>query len=240
MLEILYKLQKLEAEEQALLAGQKNCEEYRQLRELKGEFERLKQTLLQRQEQINAMQTAMQALPGELAEIDGKLEAERAAIYNGSVANIRELTAREAQVGALTEKSAALGAELTQKQTELRRLLQQAKTLQQRMMEQHQQFTQQYQQYETLREQWQSGLDALAADKQALLGGVSGQDLAWYEEQKPLFAGSPVAMLSAGHVCDGCRTVVTPMLYKRTVFGERTRCEKCGRYLFIEEIENKA
>lgn len=233
MLETLYKLQRLEAEEAVVQASQKNCAEYRALRELKAEFERLKQNLLQRKEQIDALQQEIRPLSGDLDGMRQKLEQERAALYDGSVANIRELTAREAQINALTEKTAALTERQSQKQTDLRRLTQQAKTLQQRMTEQHQQFAEQYKEYEVLRENWQNALQALATDKQELLSQVAEQELAWYEEQKPLFAGSPVARLDANHVCDGCRTLVTPMLYKRTVFGERTRCEKCGRYLFL-------
>ena len=235
MLETLYKLQKLEAEEASLLAGQKNTEEYHRLRELKAEFERIKQALLQRQEQLTALREAMLNLPREAAEIAERLEKERSAIYDGSIVNIRELTARQSQISALEERSAAVTGELAQKQTELRQVVHKAKQLQQLMTDQHQQFTEQYRQYEVYRENCQSELNALASDKEALLSIVNEKDLAWYEAQKPLFAGLPVARLDDNHVCDGCRTMVTPALYKRTVLGESTRCEKCGRYLFIAQ-----
>ena len=91
-----------------------------------------------------------------------------------------------------------------------------------------------YQEYNSLRQGWQSELAELAVNKENLLLQISDVDLAWYEDQKPLFAGLPVAKLDSNQACDGCRTKVTPMLFKRTVQGEHTRCEKCGRYLFVE------
>ena len=234
MLPLLYKLQKLETEETAILAAQKNCAEYRQVKELKAGFERQKKELLQLQEQLNALQREAQSLPHDIAEIDAKLERERAAIYDGRVANIREYNARQAQISALEEKSAALAAEQNKKQAELQQGLGQAKQLEQDLKEQYQHLSEQYQRYDALRQGWQGDLSALAKHKEDLLAQIESADLAWYEQQKPLFAGLPTAKLDSNQVCDGCRTMVTPILYKRTVQGERTRCEKCGRYLFVE------
>jgi len=45
MLTLLYQLQKLEVRETAIIAGQKNCIEYQQVKELKEGFERQKQEL---------------------------------------------------------------------------------------------------------------------------------------------------------------------------------------------------
>ena len=235
MLILLYKLQKLEAEEAAILAAQKNCAEYRQVQELKAVFERQKKELLQLKEQLKALQQQAQALPREIAEINAKLERERAAVYDGSVANIREFNARQAQISVLEEKSTALTAEHQQKQEEFQEGWRRAKQLQQDLEEQFQELSLQYQRYDNMRQGWQRELSVLVADKQAMQKQIESADLAWYEGQKPLFAGLPVAKLDSGHACDGCRTIVTPMLYKRTVQGERTRCEKCGRYLFVEQ-----
>jgi predicted nucleic acid-binding Zn-ribbon protein len=234
MLTLLYQLQKLEAREAAILAAQKNCIEYQQVRELKEGFERQKQELLQGREQLSALQQQVQALPREIAETNDKLDRERAAVYDGRVANIREYNARQAQISVLEEKSAALVAEHQQRQCEYQRGLRHAKQLQQSLEEHYQQLSQQYRQYDDLRQGWQQELSGLAADKELLLTQIEGADLAWYEKQKPLFAGLPVAKLDNNRVCDGCRTMVTPMLHKRTVQKERTRCEKCGRYLFVE------
>lgn len=234
MLTLLYKLQNLEAEEAAIRAAQKNCAEYRQVQEQKVMFERQKEELLQLQEQLSSLQQQVQALPREIAEINAKLERERAAVYDGSVANIREFNARQSQISMLEEKHTSLKSEHQQKQEEFLQLLRQAKQLKQQLESQYQQLNQRYQEYDNLRQGWQSELSTLTANKEALLAQIPDSDLTWYEEQKPRFAGLPVAKLCDNHACDGCRTLVTPMLYKRTVQGDRTRCEKCGRYLFIE------
>ena len=237
MLTLLHQLQKLEVKEAAILAAQKNSTEYRQVKGLKAGFEQQKKELLRFQDQLNALQQQIQALPVALAEINAKLKDEQAAVYDGSVANIRELNARQAQISALEEKSAALEAEQKQKQEEFAQGLRQAKQQKQELEEQYRQLTEQYRQYDDLRQGWQSELGALAADKESLLALIGSKDLTWYEKQKPLFAGLPVAKLHSNRTCDGCQTMVTPILYKRTVHGERTRCEKCGRYLFVEKEE---
>jgi len=235
MLILLHQLQKLEVKEAAIIAAQKNCAEYRQVKELKAEFEQQKKELLRLQDQLGAAQQQIQSLPALLAEIELKLKSERAAVYDGSIANIRELNARQAQISALEEKSAALAAEQKQRQEEFAQGLRQAKQLQQQLEELYQQLNQQYRQYDELRQGWQRELSALAADKKTLLTQIDNEHLTWYEKQKPLFAGIPVAKLYSNHTCDGCQTMVTPIVYKRTVHGESTRCEKCGRYLFVEE-----
>jgi predicted nucleic acid-binding Zn-ribbon protein len=234
MLTLLYKLQKLEAEEAAILAAQKNCAEYRQIQEQKAIFERQKKELLQLKDQLNALQQQVQVLPQEIAEINARLERERAAVYDGSVANIREFNARQTQIGVLVEKSTALTAEHQQKQGEFQQSLRRAKQLQNTLEKQYQQLSSQYRKYDDMRQGWQQGLSTLNAYKEDLLAQIKSADLTWYMEQKPLFAGLPVAKLDSNHACDGCRTMVTPMLFKRTVQGERTRCEKCGRHLFVE------
>ena len=234
MLTLLYQLQELEVREAAIVAAQKNCPEYRQVRELKARFGQQKKELLRLQEQLSALQQQTQALPLDIAEISAKLERERAAVYDGSVANIREFNARQTQISALEEKNTALAEELKLKQAEFQRGLRQAKKLQQSLEEQHQQLSQQYQQFEDLRQGWQSELKELAAAQEAMRAQIASEELAWYEGQKPLFAGTPLAQLLGNQVCCGCHTMVTPILYKRTVQGERTRCEKCGRYLFVE------
>jgi predicted nucleic acid-binding Zn-ribbon protein len=235
MLTLLYQLQELEVKEAAIVTAQKNCSEYRKVRELKAGFERQKKELLQLQEQLSALRRHNQTLPLDIAEISAKLERERSAVYDGSVANIREFNARQAQISALEEKNSALTTEQKLKQEEFQRGLRQAKKLQQELEEQHQQLSRQYHLYDDLRQGWQSELSALGEDKEAVRALIASAELIWYEEQKPIFAGTPVARLNSNQVCCGCRTMVTPIVYKRTTQGERTRCEKCGRYLFTEQ-----
>ncbi|MCL1905813.1 MAG: hypothetical protein FWG06_02260 [Clostridiales bacterium] len=234
MLTLLYTLQNLEAGEAAIRAAQKNCEEYRRVQDLKTVFERQKRELLQLQEQLSALQKLTQSLPREIADINARLERERAAVYDGSVANIREFNARQTQISVLEEKNTALAEEHSKKQEEFQQGLRQARQLKQDLEEQFKNLSQEYQRYDELRQGWQGELSTLAVEKEALLAQINSADLAWYEAQKPLFAGTPVAILDSNQACGGCRTMVTPILYKRTVQGDRTRCEKCGRYLFVE------
>lgn len=234
MLALLYKLQKLESQETAILAAQKNCAEYKRVRELKTQFDQLKTELLQLQQQLNDLQQEVQELIKMLGEMTDKLTQERAAVYDGSIANIREFNARQAQISALEEKSSAFTTLLNQKEEEFEQGSKQAKKLKQKLKSQYQQLSIEYQQYDDLRSRWLSDLETLAKEKETLLLQIPKESITWYKGQKPLFSGLPIALLDTSHVCTGCRTMVTPALYKRTLQGEHTRCEKCGRYLFVE------
>ncbi|MCL1975704.1 MAG: hypothetical protein FWG61_06055 [Firmicutes bacterium] len=234
MLTLLYKLQKLEAKEAAILAAQKDSVEYRRLQEQKAAFDTQKKELIQIQEELSLMQQQIKTLPDEIMDISVKLEQEKAAVYDGSIANIREFNARQAQISALEEKSSTLTEQQMQKKKEFKSALRQAKQMQQNLEVQYKIVSEEYRQYDELRQGWRNELNALSLDKDALIAKIDNADLAWYEEVKPLFAGLPIAKLDNNKACDGCRTMVTPILYKRTVQGERTRCEKCGRYLICE------
>ena len=78
-------------------------------------------------------------------------------------------------------------------------------------------------------------LTELEEEKKALIANIDADELSWYENVRNKCGGSPVAKLSADHVCSGCHTIVPPITFKRTSMGRKTICENCGRTLFVEE-----
>ena len=78
----------------------------------------------------------------------------------------------------------------------------------------------------------------LARKKEEITASLDSDELAWYAQIRHKCDGTPIAKLSSGQVCGGCFTIVTPATYRRTVNGQTTCCEKCGRVLFVEEDQD--
>ena len=104
MLKQLYQLQLIETKERHELEKQQKSNEFQQLRKVKADFTHQKDSYLQLEQEIAALDEQLASFPAQMAELEEKISAENAAIYDGSVVNAKELAAREAQIAALTEK----------------------------------------------------------------------------------------------------------------------------------------
>ncbi|MDO4581211.1 MAG: hypothetical protein Q4B96_01330 [Bacillota bacterium] len=234
MLKLLFQLQSIEAAERAVHNEKKNSAEYQRLCALKADFEREKHEWQELNEQIAQIEQALFAYPALIKELREKCEAEKQAIYDGSINSTKELDARQSQAAAHEQKlaeaeqeAAGLGekkAALDARQAELK----------QQMEGVYQQFMQTKEQFQQRQAQWQAHERKLAEQKAALVKDIDPDSLSWFEQNRDKFHGSPVARLDAKHVCSGCRTIVPPVTYKRTVLGQKTFCEKCSRILFVD------
>lgn len=234
MLNLLFRLQQLEAEERSIAAERINSQEYKQLRAIKAAFDAKKQQYLRLSEDIASLAGELETFPARLAEAERRLAAEQTAIYDGSVSSSKALAARESQAASLAESlselrslQAAYEGEQAQKQAV-------SEQLRREMEEQYLSFRDIKQSYQAAQDIRQQKLDQLTAAKQQIVSRVDGQTLLWFEQQREKFGGSPVACLNQQHICSGCHTMAPPITYKRTLQGQRTYCEKCGRILFVE------
>ena len=236
MLKELFKLQNIEVAERAVLDEKKESREFKQLKELKATFELQKENYLKMEKELASLDSQLSVFPKQIGELEERINQENKAIYDGSVSNIKELSAREAQVAALSEKLKELQSlrelylgEYEQKHAEY-------EENRKKMAENYQLFEKIKTDFQKMQEVWQQNLDDLAAQKKSLIAGIAKKDVAWYESIKEKCNGTPIAMLNADHVCSGCHTIVPPVTFKRTTLGQKTFCEKCGRTLFVEEI----
>lgn len=234
MLNLLFRLQQIEAEERAIAAERINSQEYKELRSIKAAFDVKKQQYSRLMNDLDSLAEEINGFPARLAEGRSRLEKERAAIYDGSVSSPKALAAREAQVKALEENLAELQALEAMHLGEREQKRAVASQLEQEMEEQYHCFRDIKQSYQAAQDIRQQRLDALNAAKAELIPGIDAQSMQWFEEQRQRFGGTPVASLNEQHICSGCHTMVPPITYKRTMLGQRTFCEKCGRILFVE------
>jgi predicted nucleic acid-binding Zn-ribbon protein len=236
MLNILFGIQKLEAEERVIAAEKANCWEHNELRSIKTVFESKKAMLLELNKAILTKAETLARLDKENVTLHKKLEKEKAALYDGSVTNPKELQAREKQIEALKEQMTMLEENKAAEEKDLEKANTEANELQKDLTAAYEDFNEIKKVYKQLVDDWQKSLDNVLAKKTALWQEVDIFWQKWYKENSVKFAGNPVAQLVSGNVCSGCRTVVPPAIALRARYIEnKTICENCGRLLFIEE-----
>jgi uncharacterized protein len=239
MLKDLFKYQSFEVAERAVQNAKKESSEYKQLVALKAEFTKEKEKYLSIEQETQTLANQLAAFPSKIEELEEKIANENAAIYDGSVGNVKELAARETQLTTLNEKLKEL-----QNLNALYLEEYEQKTLEQQLSKDkiavaYEEFTKIKEEYQKLQVGWQKQMDAIAKEKNALKATIAQDELDWFEKVKNKCNGTPVAMLNEEHVCSGCYTIVPPVTFKRTCLGQETYCEKCGRILFVEELEAK-
>ena len=95
-----------------------NSLEYKELRSIKAAFDVKKQQYQRLQNDIAALSDLLATYPRQISVQQEKINAEQAAIYDGSVSSPKVLAAREAQLAALHEGLARLEEEQRLKQLE--------------------------------------------------------------------------------------------------------------------------
>ena len=235
MLKQLYQLQLIETQERNELEKQRQSTEFQQLRKVKADFTHQKESYLQLEKDLAALDEQLAAFPAQMTELEEKISAENAAIYDGSVVNTKELAARESQIAALTEKLHELQSIESLYMGEREQKKNTIHELKRKMAADYEDFTRLKNEVQQLQAEAKQRLLDLEKQKKELESTISADELACYERVKNKCGGTPVAMLNADHVCSGCHTIVPPITFKRTSLGQKTVCENCGRTLFVEE-----
>lgn len=236
MLKELFDLQNIELAEKAVLEEKKESREFKQLKALKSAFDLQKENYLRIEKELAALDSQLAVFPKQIEELEERLNRENKAIYDGSVSNLKELSARETQAAALGDKLKELQNLQDLYHSEYEQKCEEYEENKKHISENYQQFIEIKETFQKMQEAWEKELEDLAAKKQALIAGIPKNELLWFENVKDKCDGTPIAMLNAEHVCSGCHTIVPPITFKRTSLGQKTFCEKCGRTLFVEEI----
>ena len=236
MLSLLFDIQRLEAEEKSIAMEKANSWEHNELRSIKTMFDSKKVTLLELNSDVLTRTEALTELNKEQRKFYQKLEKEKAALYDGTVTNPKELQAREKQIEAIEDKITTLEESKMIEERDLEKANMQANALQKDLTAAYEDFNEIKKVYKQLVEDWDKRLEHISEKKNTLWEQVDSSWQNWYKETKAKFSGNPVAKLNTGNVCNGCRTVVPPAIALRARYIEnKTICENCGRLLFIEE-----
>lgn len=234
MLNLLYQLQLLDIEAKKIEEEQKNSGVGRELRDIKISFEQDKKEWLDGEEESKKLSAGIRNLNLSIEDLKAKAEKEKVAIYDGSIRNTRELSAKELQLANLEKNIETQVAEKESLQDRLSSLRQKSLELKEQMESKYTKFNSLKSSGREDRAKSEQRLEEINAKIADLRKNIPGNFLDWYDCNKEKFAGQPLAFLDSDHVCSGCHTTQPPVVAKRTAEGRiETFCEKCGRKLFI-------
>lgn len=237
MLNLLYQLQNLDVEAQKIEEEQKNSGIGRELREIKTSFEQDKKEWLDGEEESKHLSGDIRNITLSIGDLKAKAEKEKITIYDGSIRNTRELSAKEQQLATLEKNIESQIAEKESLQNKLSLLRQKGQELKEQMEAEYAKFNFLKSSSREERARAEQRLEEVNAQIVELRKNIPADSLDWYDRNKEKFAGQPLAFLDSEHVCSGCHTAVPPIVAKRTAEGRvETFCEKCGRKLFILAI----
>jgi|GEM_PF-6445188 len=233
----LYRMQKIELEQAKLRSDELVIIDYKELRNIKGDFNDKKDDYLKDKARLEQFTEKLQKLSSEDSNLRARIAAEEKELYGGKITSSKAANAKEQQIVSLKNKlnkcvtdaenqrQARTDFELSL-EDKLRQLSEiQAVFAAKKLL---------YQQGDQRRAEQ---IAVLEKERQKLLRRVSSQLLGWYQGTNNRFGGAPLARLNNKNVCTGCNTIVTPALARKVANAGDiiVCCEKCGRRLFIDE-----
>jgi len=234
MLNLLYQLQNLDVEAKKIDEEQKSSGINRELRDIKTSFEQDKKEWIDGEEGSKQLSATIRHITLSIEELKAKAEQEKVAIYDGSIRNTRELSAKEQQVAALEKNIDVQVAEKDSLQSKLFLLQKKSQDLKEQMESDYAKFNNLKKSGKEERLKSEQRQEVINTQIASLRKDIPDNLLNWYAQNKEKFSGTPLAFLNNDHVCSGCHTAVPPIVAKRTAEGKvDTFCEKCGRKLFI-------
>jgi predicted nucleic acid-binding Zn-ribbon protein len=230
-LDRLLELQDLDLSIDRLQRRLNELEAQGELQALRGRLAGLESQLGEVRLSIDEVETAQRRLENDIESMELKIEAERKRLYDGSVANAKELQSIEAEVQSLRGRKSRKEDEildLMERREELdaraRPIDGDLKEARQRVAEIEEGSARELVEVETaLRNRW--------AERDALLPAFDEELLGMYEDLRRQKNGVAAAALVDG-VCQGCHQQLSPVFLDRMKRSEGLqRCEHCRRIL---------
>jgi predicted nucleic acid-binding Zn-ribbon protein len=232
-LDRLLELQEIDLAVARLQTRRLELEEGDELRTARARFTQAEARVGELQLALDSVANEQRRLENDIDSIQRKIEAERGRLYDGSVANAKELQSIEAEVQSLRGRKSRLEDELLDQmerredmETHLKPLEAEAAEARERLAEIEEGSAREFVEVE-------KALGEHAAEREAMLPQFDENVLDLYEELRQLKKGIGAASLVDG-VCQACHQKLSPMYLDR-LKRERgiRRCEYCRRILIL-------
>jgi predicted nucleic acid-binding Zn-ribbon protein len=203
-------------------------EDLRTARERLGEAEaRLGELRLQ----ISEVAVAQRRLENDVDSMSQKLEAERKRLYDGSVANVRELQSIEHEVENIVKRRTRMEDELLERMEQREELDSKLPAVEADVAETRARVAEIEEGSGRELVEIERALEARAREREALLPAFDQELLQLYEDLRPQKKGVAAAALEDG-ICGGCHQKLSPVYLDRMKRDEGVkRCEYCRRIL---------
>ena len=182
---------------------------------------------------LDSQRREQERLETEVASLEAKVGAEERRLFDGSVANPKELGSIQAEVASLRNRKTRIEDEVLEQMERREEMEERLPPLESDLTEARRQLAALDAGAAREREQAEKSLGQLRSEREALLPEFDEELLELYEDLRAQKRGVGAAALEDG-VCSGCHQKLSPLELERIKRAEGIRrCEYCRRILVL-------
>lgn len=229
----LLELQELDLSVDRLEARRKELESGQAVQEARERVEGLEGRVGELRLALDSVRTEQSRVEGEVESLEAKISAEERRLYDGSVANPKELEAIQAEVAGLKQRRGRLEDEILEQMERREDLEGRLPPLEDDLADARRRQDELEASSEQELREIGTALGERRDERTALVSKIDEELLELYEELRETKRGVGAAALVEG-VCQGCHQKLSPLELDRVkrVEGVR-RCEYCRRILVL-------
>lgn len=232
-LDRILRLQELDSSIDRLIARSEELEDGEELRAAGVKVQELEDRAGEIRLGLDSQRREQERLETEVASLDAKVGAEERRLYDGSVANPKELGSIQAEVSSLRNRKGRIEDEVLEQMERREEMEGRLPPLESELAEARENLAKVDSELaEEVRETRQS-LAELRSEREALAPEFDEELLELYEDLRAQKRGIGAAALENG-VCSGCHQKLSPLELERIKHAEGIRrCEYCRRILVL-------
>lgn len=226
-------LQELDSSIDRLVARSEELEEGEELRAAGLKVQELEDRVGEIRLALDSQRREQERLETEVASLDAKVGAEERRLYDGSVANPKELASIQAEVSSLRNRKGRIEDEVLEQMERREEMEGRLPPLESELAEARENLANLDSELAEELGQTKQSLAELRGEREALTLEFDEELLELYEDLRAQKRGIGAAALEDG-VCSGCHQKLSPLELERIKHAEGIRrCEYCRRILVL-------
>lgn len=232
-LDRILRLQELDSSIDRLVARSEELEEGEELRAAGLKVQELEDRVGEIRLGLDSQRREQERLETEVASLDAKVGAEERRLYDGSVANPKELASIQAEVSSLRNRKGRIEDEVLEQMERREEMEGRLPPLESELAEARENLANLDSELAEELGQTKQSLAELRGEREALAREFDEELLELYEDLRAQKRGVGAAALEDG-VCSGCHQKLSPLELERIKHAEGIRrCEYCRRILVL-------
>lgn len=232
-LDRILRLQELDSSIDRLIARSEELEEGEELRAAGLKVQELENRVGEIRLGLDSQRREQERLETEVASLDAKVGAEERRLYDGSVANPKELGSIQAEVSSLRNRKGRIEDEVLEQMERREEMEGRLPPLESELAEARENLAKLDSELAEELGQTKQSLAELRSEREALALEFDEELLELYEDLRAQKRGIGAAALENG-VCSGCHQKLSPLELERIKHTEGIRrCEYCRRILVL-------
>lgn len=232
-LERILELQDLDSSVDRLVARIEELEGGEQLRRGQETAQELEDRVGELRLGLDSQRREQERLENEVASLEAKIAAEERRLFDGSVANPKELSSIQAEVGSLRNRKGRIEDEVLEQMERREDLDQRLPPLEAELGNAREDLSSLEAEVTQELDQSRKELEELRRARESLVPEFDEELLELYEDLRAQKRGVGAAALEGG-VCSGCHQKLSPLELERIKRAEGIRrCEYCRRILVL-------